>query len=94
MMVKKSTKAGGPFIKQSLSDFLTGGGWHRLLFMHILRGVVAWGPFLKASTMDIYVIEGLLPALQVFLSHLPKASPVCNVLELRVELLYSVLLDE
>jgi hypothetical protein len=39
--------------------------------------------------MDIYVIEGLLPALQVFLSQLPEASPVYNVLELQVELLCS-----
>jgi hypothetical protein len=49
--VNRSTRADGPLIRQSLRDSDTGWGCFRLLFMHILNGVVEWGPSLKASTM-------------------------------------------
>jgi hypothetical protein len=51
--VNRSTKADGPLTRQSLRDNDTGQGCFRLLFMHILSGVVEWGPSLKASTMEI-----------------------------------------
>jgi hypothetical protein len=50
--VNRSTRAEGPFISQIFSD-----DSFRLLFMQICSGVVVGGPFFKASSMMIYIIE-------------------------------------
>ena len=51
VVVKRSARAEGPFIRQSLRDLPDGCGCFMALFMQILSGVVACGPFFSASTM-------------------------------------------
>jgi hypothetical protein len=49
--VYRSARARGPFRRQSFRLNPDGLGYFMLLFMQILKGVVACGPVLNASTM-------------------------------------------
>jgi hypothetical protein len=49
--VYRSARAGGPFSKQSFRLTPDGLGCFMLLFIQILKGVVACGPVLNAFTM-------------------------------------------
>jgi hypothetical protein len=49
--IYRSANTDGPLSKQSFRLTPEGGGCFMLLFMQILRGVVAYGPALNTSTI-------------------------------------------
>ncbi len=91
--MNRSTKAGGPFIKQSLRDFLTGSLLLQAAVHAFMQGRGGMWAVLEGLYHG-YVVEGTLPLLQFFLRQLPEDASFHGVPELAVELFYPSLLDK
>ncbi len=76
VIVYRSARAGGSFNRQSLRLTPEGIGYFMLLFMQILKGVMAKGPLLYASTMLMELMDPLYALSSSVVRHL-KTGIVC-----------------